>query len=109
LKLSLTRSDPWLELPAMEVSEDDPLVQASLSSCRHELGVDHAAGGVPYCTDANILTGYAGIPSIVLGPGSIDQAHAPEEWVNIDQIRQAASIYVSAVQRLGTIGEPNAS
>jgi acetylornithine deacetylase len=49
-------------------------------------------GGEPYGTDAAKLSA-AGIPSIVLGPGSIDQAHAAVEWIDCDQVLQAVEIY----------------
>ena len=39
------------------------------------------------------ITTAAGIPAIVLGPGSIDQAHAAVEWVECDQVLQAVDIY----------------
>jgi len=40
---------------------------------------------------------YADIASeiVVFGPGSIDQAHQPVEWIAIDEIDRAASIYRS--------------
>lgn len=88
------RQDPWLDLPPMELDEAHPL-------CRHAVSaspVAGRAGGVPYCTDANILTGFAGIPSIVLGPGSIDQAHAPVEWVEVDQVRSAVDAYLCLIR-----------
>ena len=34
----------------------------------------------PYCTNAWAYAGLAG-ECVVLGPGSIDQAHGEEEWV----------------------------
>lgn len=48
--------------------------------------------GVPYGSDASKLS-RAGIPSIVLGPGSIDQAHTADEWVAVDEVEQATHIY----------------
>ena len=100
--LRATRSDPWLELPAVEMSEDHPLVQAGLSACTHPGGGSPPhAEGVPYCTDANILTGHAALPSIVLGPGSIDQAHSPEEWVDVQEVRDSVALYVNLVEALG--------
>ncbi|HLV02044.1 MAG TPA: M20/M25/M40 family metallo-hydrolase, partial [Acidobacteriota bacterium] len=49
--------------------------------------------GVPYGTDASKLS-RAGIPSIVLGPGCIDQAHSAVEFVSLEQVAQAAQIYL---------------
>ena len=52
--------------------------------------------GVPYGSDASKLA-RAGIPSIILGPGSIDRAHAADEYVELDQVALAAEINARAV------------
>lgn len=48
--------------------------------------------GVPYGTHAS-RTCQTGVPSIVFGPGSIDQAHTRDEWIDLGQLEQAAEIY----------------
>ena len=50
--------------------------------------------GVPYGTDASELSA-AGIPCIVLGPGSIEQAHTIDEFVDVAQLEKAFEIYKS--------------
>jgi acetylornithine deacetylase len=40
---------------------------------------------VPFATEGGRFQS-AGIPTIVCGPGSIDQAHQPDEWIAISQI-----------------------
>jgi acetylornithine deacetylase/succinyl-diaminopimelate desuccinylase family protein len=57
-----------------------------------EMGLDGAPGGVPFCSDASKLS-RAGIPTIIFGPGSIDRAHGPVEYVEIDQVEQAATFH----------------
>ena len=47
--------------------------------------------GVPYATNAAFYA-QAGVPSIVFGPGSIEQAHTEDEWIALDQLRRAAEI-----------------
>jgi acetylornithine deacetylase/succinyl-diaminopimelate desuccinylase family protein len=47
--------------------------------------------GVPYGTDASTFQN-AGVPSIVFGPGSIDQAHTADEWIETNQLHQAAEV-----------------
>ena len=46
--------------------------------------------GVPFGSDASKLV-RQGIPSIIFGPGSIDRAHAAVEYVEIDQVLEAAA------------------
>lgn len=45
--------------------------------------------GVPYGTNAAAIAA-AGVPSIVFGPGSIDQAHTADEWLALDQLARAS-------------------
>lgn len=57
----------------------------------HRAGMPCEAVGVPYGTDAAVFAA-AGVPSVVFGPGSIEQAHTADEWVSLDQVRQAADV-----------------
>ena len=47
--------------------------------------------GVPFGTDAAMISA-AGVPTVVFGPGSIDQAHTADEWIALDQLPQASEI-----------------
>ena len=40
---------------------------------------------VSYCTEGGLFQ-RAGMPTVVCGPGSIDQAHKPDEFIEIAQI-----------------------
>lgn len=82
---------PYLADEAMETEPDSPVVsRAALIS--EQLGLDTEAIGVPFGCDASKLS-RIGIPSIVFGPGSIDQAHADVEFVALDQVETAARFY----------------
>lgn len=56
----------------------------------------YEAAGVQYGTDACQFADH-GIPAIVLGPGSIQQAHTAEEWVEIEQVEQAVAVYEAII------------
>ncbi len=43
----------------------------------------------------------AGLPSLVFGPGSILQAHAPGEWVALSQLDEAYASYQALIARAG--------
>jgi acetylornithine deacetylase len=47
---------------------------------------DHAK--VAFGTEAGLFQQRVGIPTVVCGPGGIDQAHKPNEFVTIDQVRK---------------------
>lgn len=50
---------------------------------------------VPFGTDAGHFQA-AGIPTVIMGPGSIEQAHQPDEWIAVNEL-QAASDFISRV------------
>jgi len=74
--------------------ETDPNCAAvrSLGRVLDSLGIDSTPVGVPFGSDASKF-GALGIPSIIFGPGSIDQAHAAVEYIECQQVVQAAEIY----------------
>ena len=45
---------------------------------------------VPFGTEAGHYQA-AGIPTVVCGPGSIDQAHQPDEYITLDQLEAGAA------------------
>ncbi len=82
---------PWIECAALTDANNTDLANTVLE---HVEAVDgpHAAVGVPYGTHAS-TTCAAGVPSIVFGPGSIQQAHTKDEYIDIGQLKKAAEVY----------------
>lgn len=46
---------------------------------------------VAYGTEAGLFSATLGVPTVVLGPGSINQAHKPNEFVDIAQLEQCGA------------------
>jgi acetylornithine deacetylase len=67
--------------PGLQVETADEVTQLALS-----LTGANATGKVSFGTEAGLFQ-KAGIPTVVCGPGSIEQAHKPDEFIEIDQIR----------------------
>lgn len=86
---------PLLEDYPLETATSEHIVEV-VSKVSQELTGRHGAGGVPYGSDASKLA-QAGIPSIILGPGNIDQAHSADEWVELDQVILAAETYARVI------------
>jgi acetylornithine deacetylase len=61
-----------------------------------EMSRDPSPCGVPFGSDASKLS-RAGIPAVVFGPGSIDQAHAVDEFVELAQVEEAERFYRSFI------------
>jgi acetylornithine deacetylase len=53
----------------------------------------------PYGTEAAYYQDL-GIPSVVLGPGSVEQAHIPDEFVEVKQLQKAVHIYSSMIEEI---------
>ena len=58
----------------------------------NNFGLSAEPTGVPFCSDASKF-GAIGIPTMILGPGSIDQAHSAVEYVACAEVERAAEIY----------------
>lgn len=80
-----------LDMGPLDTPVDHPLVKEMQTARRSILGSPGRPIGVPYGTDASWYAP-AGIPCVVFGPGSIDQAHSDEEWVEIEDTAVAAEI-----------------
>jgi acetylornithine deacetylase len=53
----------------------------------------------PSHSDANLLWA-SGVKPILLGPGQLEQAHAPEESVSFQQVKKAAELYQDLLMTL---------
>ena len=71
--------------PALDASEQDAITQLVRA-----LTKDTDKRKVAYGTEAGQFQ-RAGVPSIVCGPGNIEQAHKPNEFVSLEQIAQCES------------------
>ena len=58
----------------------------------HALGLESKLVGVPFGTNAWVFA-ERGLPTVVFGPGSIDQAHTDDEWIAVDQLSQATEAF----------------
>lgn len=82
---------PMLVDEALETPADSPAARLA-SVLLQEMQLDSAPCGVPFGSDASKLS-RLGIPSLIIGPGSIDRAHAAVEFVELEQVEQAFEFY----------------
>jgi acetylornithine deacetylase len=68
-------------VPGLAAEKDSPAEQLALH-CSHT----NSTHTVSYCTEAGLFQ-QAGIPAVVCGPGSIEQAHKPDEYVAVSELR----------------------
>lgn len=78
--------DPLFEgIPAMETPADADIVKIT------ERLTHHTPGAVAYGTEAPYLQAL-GMETIILGPGDIDQAHQPDEFIALDRLQPMIDI-----------------
>ncbi len=75
---------------ASEMSPDDPWAKLVGECVARATGHQPAAIGMSFTTDARFVRNQAGIPAVVCGPGAIEQAHGDDEYVEVDQLVDAA-------------------
>jgi acetylornithine deacetylase len=77
------------------VDADEPIVDA-LQRAMADVGLDTTPRGATYGADSRHYVA-AGIPTVLFGPGSIDQAHFPDETVAVTEVATASDVLADAV------------
>jgi acetylornithine deacetylase/succinyl-diaminopimelate desuccinylase-like protein len=82
------------ENPPMETDANHPMIRALLAT-----SPSTGLAGAPWFSDAAHLSS-GGIPSICIGPGSIDQAHTADEFIEISALEEGARFFVAFIRGL---------
>lgn len=83
-----------MNLPAFGIDPHSPLVAWAQQLARTQhLG----AGAVSFATEASMFMA-AGIPTVVLGPGSIEQAHKPNEYISYAQVAACEQFFARLIE-----------
>jgi acetylornithine deacetylase len=85
--------EPMSQIPGFHVEEDAEITQLAKS-----LSGTNSTGKVSFGTEAGLFQTMAGIPSVICGPGSIDQAHKPNEYIDIEQIARGEEFIRKLIQ-----------
>lgn len=83
-----------LQTNALDTDAEDPFVQKLISLP----GPPKCVGASWFC-DAAVLAD-AGIPGVAAGPGSIDQAHTKDEWIEIEALKGGVTFYQNFLKSL---------
>jgi acetylornithine deacetylase len=82
------------EIPALDAAPETPIV-----GLIQELTGNADIGKVSYGTEASQFQ-RAGIPAVVCGPGSILQAHKPNEYIEVAQVEQCEAFLRKLMDRM---------
>jgi len=92
----IDHDEPFVESGGLPEAESAIVVE--LAATAAALGVEASRTAARYGTNASIFAA-AGVPSVVFGPGSIAQAHTADEWIDLDEVDQAATILARLIAR----------
>jgi succinyl-diaminopimelate desuccinylase len=88
--------------PCTDTARDEPVIRGLETAIRAVTGREPQYNGVPGLTDGTFLANLAGIPVVTIGPGGRTIPHQANEYVEINQLTEAAHLYaVAAVEFLG--------
>ncbi len=82
------------EDPPMETDPANPFIQQLLATDPRT-----TLTGAPWFSDAAHLSA-AGLPSICLGPGSIDQAHTKDEFISLQDLEDGKNFFSKFIRSL---------
>src|SRR5690349_825345 len=96
----IQRSDPIfqavvrrrMDRAPLETSEETEIVRVIQAASARVSGHPSQITGVPFWTDAAVLSAM-GIPSVLFGPAG-SGAHAVEEWVDLSSVKACSEIYL---------------
>ena len=71
-------------VPALNMASDDPLI----GPVRAVAGDESPLGAVAFGTEGGLFQA-AGVATVICGPGGIEQAHRPDEYVSFGQLARA--------------------
>jgi acetylornithine deacetylase/succinyl-diaminopimelate desuccinylase family protein len=83
---------PLLEMPPALTAPDCGTVRLAQRALAEQAGLDTAPGIFPGCSDMPQFTG-RGWEAILWGPGSMEQAHRPNESVKLDELYRMSFLY----------------
>jgi succinyl-diaminopimelate desuccinylase len=87
------------DVSSLETDSSHELVLDIVKSVRSVRGADPEVGGVAYATDGAHLGPGFNMPVVICGPGAPGMAHQPDEYVETQQLTDAAEIYVDLALR----------
>ncbi|VYU80494.1 ArgE/DapE family deacylase [Metakosakonia massiliensis] len=89
----------YLFIPASAIDEAHPLVESACEAVKAVTGAAQKTIFDATCEAPFFSVGCA-IPTIIMGPGDLAQAHVKDEFVRIEELHQAAQIYTSLALNL---------
>ena len=82
-----------------EIDLSHPIIKVVANSLQKVMGKDIRIEGAPWDCDARIPVLYGNTPSVIYGPGDCNVAHAPDEFVSIEDLIKATEVVAISILR----------
>ncbi len=86
--------DLYAGFPGLDTPSDAPIVMLAKTLAGRD---DHAK--VAFGAEAGLFHTIAGVPTVIVGPGSIDQAHKTDEWIEVAELERCAAFVDRLITR----------
>ena len=83
---------PYIYLKAGYISKDSKIVEECTKVYKNIFNKDAVCNYFAACNEQNFLL-EAGIPTLIYGPGNLDQAHTVNEYVTIDSLSESTDFF----------------
>ena len=88
------RFETKAEIPGLDTGEAEEVTRLAQALSRNQ-----SVSKVAYATEGGLFQ-RAGIPAIICGPGSISQAHKPDEYVTLEQVALCESFMERLLEKM---------
>jgi succinyl-diaminopimelate desuccinylase len=103
----LARGDPdfkaqiefFEDRPVVSIEREEPIVVTAAQAYRDVTGREPRYNGVPGATDGTFLRAWKGVPCLVNGPGPRHLPHQVDEYVEVEELWEAARVYALTASR----------
>jgi succinyl-diaminopimelate desuccinylase len=83
-----------MDVPGFSTNLEDPAVQPVIAAYEKIFDRSPVPSGAPYFTDASALTpAFNNVPTVIIGPGDMQQAHQTDEYCMVKSIDETLEIY----------------
>ena len=100
-EMRILLGDVGMSLPPLEAKSDDPMIKAVCEITADVLKKQVVPKGMPCWTDAALANAVWKVPSVIIGPGDVAQAHADDEYVELTQLYDSYKLYLELALSIG--------
>lgn len=80
--------------PAVLTPTNEEIVGVAQQAVKKIMGTTPSLATATYGTDCSVLQPKVGIQHVICGPGSIEQAHQPDEFIRLDELYKSVEVYL---------------